>query len=61
MNMKTTFSYKNTTKDMELYLVVQNLEEKSDTIKSILYQVLVEGKELKSPEHHKKISPPTNE
>lgn len=61
MNMKTTFSYKNTTKDMELYLVVQNLEEKSDTIKSILYQVLVEGKQLKDTEHPKKISPPTNE
>lgn len=49
MNRKTTFSYKNTTKDIELYLVIQNLEEKSDTIKSILYQVLVEGKELNPP------------
>lgn len=49
MNKKTTFSYKNTTKDIELYLVIQNLEEKSDTIKSILYQVLVEGKELNPP------------
>jgi hypothetical protein len=58
MNKKTTFSYKNTTKDIELYLVIQNLEEKSDTIKSILYQVLVEGKELKPPiEPNKKSTP----
>lgn len=54
MNRKTTFSYKNTTKDTELFLAIQNLEEKSDTIKNILYQYLVEGKELKPPIEPKK-------
>ena len=54
MNRQTTFSYKNTTKDTELYLAIKNLEEKSETIKTILYKVLIEGKELKTPEYPQK-------
>ncbi|HBJ1648599.1 circadian clock-controlled protein [Clostridium botulinum] len=45
---KITVSFKNTTKDVELYLKIQELEEKSQSIKDILYDVLVKGKKIKS-------------
>lgn len=46
-NKTLQISFKNTSKDMKLYTAIQNLEEKSVTIKNILYKALVEGKEFK--------------
>lgn len=45
---KITISFKNTTKDMKLYEIIQSLEEKSQTIKESLYKSLVEDKEQKN-------------
>jgi hypothetical protein len=44
---KITISFKNTTKDMQLYRIIQNLEEKSQTIKDLLYKSLIEDIEPK--------------
>lgn len=41
MSKKLTISFKETTKDTELLLAIQNLEEKSQTIKDILYKALI--------------------
>ena len=41
MAKKLTISFKETTKDTELWLAIQHLEEKSGTIKNILYKELV--------------------
>lgn len=46
MAKKLTISFKETTKDTELWLAIQHLEEKSGTIKNILYKELV-SKQLK--------------
>lgn len=43
MSKKLTLSFKETTKDTELLVAIGKLEEKSQTIKEILYKVLVEG------------------
>lgn len=43
MSKKVTFSFKETTKDTELWIAIQNLEEKSQTIKEILYERLCAG------------------
>lgn len=40
MSKKLTISFKETTKDTELWLAIQELEEKSQTIKEILYERL---------------------
>lgn len=40
MSKKQTISFKETTKDTELWIAIQNLEEKSHTIKEILYEKL---------------------
>lgn len=42
----TTISYKNTTKDLKLYNVISNMEDKSAELKGILYKVLVLGYEV---------------
>lgn len=44
---KITISFKNTTRDTKIYLAIQELEEKSQTIKDILYKALVADKENK--------------
>lgn len=44
MSKKLTISFKETTKDTELLLAINKLEEKSQTIKEILYKALVEKK-----------------
>lgn len=43
MSKKLTISFKETTKDTEVWIAIQNLEEKSHTIKEILYQALCKG------------------
>lgn len=45
-NKRVEISFKNTTKDTKLFLEIDKLEEKSATIKEILYKVLVEGKQI---------------
>lgn len=40
-------SFKNTTKDMKLYTLLNSYEERSQVIKDILYKVLIEDKEPK--------------
>lgn len=47
MNNRIVISFKNTTKDTELWIALQNLEEKSMTIKELLYKSLVADKEPK--------------
>lgn len=54
MSKKISLSFKETTYDTEIWMAIQNLEEKSQTIKTILHQVLVEGKELKPVIEQKK-------
>lgn len=44
---KITVSFKNTSRDMQLYTFLKSLEEQSQTIKDILYKVLIEDKEQK--------------
>lgn len=46
-NKKITISFKNTTSDTKLYLAIQELEEKSQGIKDILYKALIEDKKNK--------------
>lgn len=46
-NKQINISFKNTTKDMQLYTAIESLEEKSETIKQILYKALVEKKGFK--------------
>lgn len=46
-NKKLNISFKNTTRDTQIWMAIQNLEEKSVTIKDILYKALVEKKEFK--------------
>ncbi|MDU1068154.1 hypothetical protein [Clostridium sp.] len=46
-NKQINISFKNTTKDMQLYTVINSLEEKSETIKQILYKALIEKREFK--------------
>lgn len=41
MSKKISLSFKETTKDIKLWLSIQGLEEKSQTIKEILYKELV--------------------
>lgn len=41
MSKKISLSFKETTKDIKLWLSIQALEEKSQTIKEILYKELV--------------------
>lgn len=43
-----TISFKKTTKDMKLFTLLSSFEEKSDTIKEILYKVLIEDNEKKN-------------
>lgn len=43
MSKKIAVSFKETTKDTELWIAIQNLEEKSQTIKDILYKALIKG------------------
>ncbi|MGL4617089.1 MAG: hypothetical protein ACRCUM_02525 [Mycoplasmoidaceae bacterium] len=43
-NKKISISFKNTTKDMELYLALMQLEDKSNEIKNILRNILLEKK-----------------
>jgi hypothetical protein len=38
---KITISFKNTTKDMQLYTILKSLEEQSGTIKKILADALM--------------------
>lgn len=40
---KISISFKNTTKDVQLLAAINSLEEKSVTIKEILYKALVTG------------------
>ncbi|WP_252242921.1 hypothetical protein [Clostridium sp. ZS2] len=47
MSKKFTISFKETTKDTELLVSIKNLEEKSQTIKDILYKSLVEKREFR--------------
>ena len=42
-NKKISISFKNTTKDMELYLALMQLEDKSNEIKTILRNILLGG------------------
>jgi hypothetical protein len=44
--LKFTISFKNTTKDLDLFKEIQKIEksDRSQEIKEILYKVLVEGK-----------------
>ena len=51
MEKKLTISFKETTKDTELWLAIQHLEEKSGTIKNILYKELVSKKSKKAEEN----------
>ncbi len=44
---RLSISFKQTSKDMMLWAAISNLEEKSLTIKDILYKVLIENKEIK--------------
>jgi hypothetical protein len=44
---KIPISFKNTTKDMQLYTCLKGLEEQSATIKEILYKALIEKREFK--------------
>lgn len=44
---KITISFKNTSKDMQLYTVLKSLEEQSATIKEILYKTLIKEIEQK--------------
>ncbi len=46
-NKQVNISFKETTKDTELWIEIQNLEEKSQTIKEILYKALVEKRKFK--------------
>lgn len=45
MSKRFPISFKNTTRDIKLYAAIQAIEEqeRSQTIKDILYKVLVEG------------------
>lgn len=45
MSKKLSISFKETTKDTELWIAIQNLEEKSQTIKDILYKTLIKGED----------------
>lgn len=47
-NKQLNISFKNTTKDIKLWVAIEELEEKSQTIKDILYKKLVEKKEFKN-------------
>lgn len=44
---KITISFKNTSKDMQLYTILKSLEEQSGTIKEILYKALIRDIEEK--------------
>ncbi|CAI3673385.1 conserved hypothetical protein [Clostridium neonatale] len=46
-NKQLNISFKNTTRDVKLWVSIEELEEKSQTIKEILYKVLVEKREFK--------------
>lgn len=46
-NKQLNISFKNTTKDIKLWIEIEKLEEKSLFIKDILYKYLVEGKRFK--------------
>lgn len=46
-NKQINISFKNKTRDMQLYTAIDSLEEKSETIKQILYKALVEKREFK--------------
>lgn len=41
-----TISFKNITKDIELYSILSSMEDKSNVLKQILYKVFVEEYEL---------------
>lgn len=45
MSKKLTISFKETVKDTELLIAIKNLEEKSQTIKDILYKALILGED----------------
>lgn len=46
-NKQLNISFKNTSKDIKLWIEIEKLEEKSQTIKNILYKSLVEKRGFK--------------